>query len=94
MWPLRCVDDLEGPASSNCRSPGLPAKKPVIMFLPGLGTHPLAGGTLGNGARAGDSHGGGAPFQSALPLLEPQTGRDGRDLKISQPNPLELERGN
>ena len=75
-------------------SPGLPVKKPIAEILPGLGAHPLAAGTVGNAARAGDSNRGDAHFQNALPLLEPQTGRGGRDVKISQPNLLELERGN
>lgn len=87
-------DDLEGPAFSSCMSAGLPAKNPIVAILPGLGAHPLADGSVGNGARAGDSNRGDAHFQNALPLLEPQTGRGGRDVKISQPNLLELERGN
>lgn len=44
-------DGLEGPASLHCVRPGLPVKKPIIAALPGMGTHPPAAGTLGNGAK-------------------------------------------
>lgn len=69
--------------------PALPDKKPIGEPGRAWVCTPPAAGALGNGSSTGDSNRGDAHFQSALPLLEPQAGRGGRDLKVSQSNLFE-----
>ena len=56
LWLLNSPTALLTLLQACLVGPSLLVKKPIVATLPGLGAHPLAAGTLGNGARAGDSN--------------------------------------